>query len=97
MSRAILALAKAAGLIALSLSSVDAAELVPPVSTSQVQTDCDRCGCLSAAYDYHRELLSSYGLSFDPRSYDTTEPHFYFGRVRAYPRYFVEGAGSDGC
>lgn len=52
---------------------------------------CGRCGCLGVAYVYHRELRSTYGLSFDPRNYDTTEPYYYFGRVRAYPRYFVVG------
>jgi hypothetical protein len=89
-----LALTEAVGMVALSLSSVGAAELIP--SDNQVQADCDRCGCLSVTYDYHRELLSSYGLSFDPRSYDPTEPHFYLGRIRAYPRYFVDGA-ANGC
>lgn len=57
---------------------------------------CGPCGCLGVAYVYHRELESTYGLGFDPRNYDTTEPHFYWGRMRAWPRYFVE-AGPRLC
>jgi hypothetical protein len=36
-------------------------------------------------------LESTYGTAFDPRNDDQTEPHYYWGRVRAYPRYFVDG------
>ena len=52
---------------------------------------CGPCGCLGVAYVYHREIRSTYGLGFDPRNYDTTQPHFYLGRMRAWPRYFVRG------
>jgi hypothetical protein len=38
---------------------------------------------------YRRELRSTYGLNFDPRNFDQTEPHYYFGQVQAYPRYWV--------
>jgi hypothetical protein len=50
---------------------------------------CGGCGCLHKSYVYHRELESTYGTSVDPRNYDQTEPHYYFGRMRAYPRYWV--------
>jgi hypothetical protein len=30
-------------------------------------------------------LESTYGTGFDPRNYDTTEPHHYLGPVRAWP------------
>jgi hypothetical protein len=51
---------------------------------------CGCCGCLYVTYDYHRELRSTYGTNFDPRNYDQTEPHYYFGKVRAYPQYWTE-------
>jgi hypothetical protein len=51
---------------------------------------CGCCGCLNVSYDYHRELRSTYGTGFDPRNYDQTEPHYYFGRVRAYPQYWTD-------
>jgi len=51
---------------------------------------CGRCGCLHVSYDRHRELESTYGVRFDPRSFDTTEPHYYLGRLRSYPRYSVD-------
>jgi hypothetical protein len=57
---------------------------------------CGPCGCLGVAYVYHRSLESTYGADFDPRNYDTTVPHYYFGRVRAYPRYFVDGVPVQG-
>jgi hypothetical protein len=74
---------------------LNAAELLAPSGTGRADFGapiyCERCGCMSVAYARHRELRSTYGLSFDPRNYDTTEPHFYLGRMRAYPRYFVDG------
>jgi hypothetical protein len=57
---------------------------------------CGPCGCLGVAYVYHRSLESTYGVDFDPRNYDQTVPHYYFGRVRAYPRYFVDGVPVTG-
>jgi len=50
---------------------------------------CGPCGCLHVSYVHHRELRSTYGIGFDPRNYDQTEPHYYFGPMRAYPRYWV--------
>ena len=49
----------------------------------------DPCGCLHMTYVYHREVRSTYGTGFDPRNFDQTEPYFYLGRTRAYPRYWV--------
>ena len=43
-------------------------------------------------FSYHRELRTTYGIGFDPRNYDTTEPHYYLGPMRAYPRYWVSAA-----
>jgi len=51
---------------------------------------CGCCGCLHALYDYHRELRSTYGTHVDPRNYDQTEPHYYFGNMHAYPNYYSE-------
>ena len=50
---------------------------------------CGCCGCLHESYVRHRELRTTYGIGFDPRNYDTQEPHYYFGPVRSYPRYWV--------
>lgn len=77
--------------------SVNAAELpIPPPVAQQGErvASCGPCGCLHVTYDYHRELNSTYGLGFDPRNYDTTEPHYYLGAVRAYPHYWCE-VGTD--
>lgn len=50
---------------------------------------CGACGCLHVWYVHHRELHSTYGIGFDPRNFDQTERYYYFGRVQAYPRYWV--------
>jgi hypothetical protein len=55
---------------------------------------CGCCGCLRVSYDYHRELLSTYGTKFDPRNFDQTEPYYYFGRVRAYPQFWIDRGGN---
>jgi hypothetical protein len=47
-----------------------------------------RCGPPNVAYVYHRDLRQTYGSHFDPRNYDQTEPHYYFGPVRRYARYY---------
>jgi hypothetical protein len=57
---------------------------------------CGPCGCLGVQYVYHRQLETTYGASFDPRNFDTTEPHYYFGPMRRYPRYFVDGVPVGG-
>jgi hypothetical protein len=53
------------------------------------------CGCLHRGYAYHRELRSTYDTGFDPRNFDQTEPRYYFGHVRAYPRYWVDAVGEE--
>jgi hypothetical protein len=94
MRRSLLALGVSVAAVALSCISLRAAELrVPRAAAHPARLGyCGPCGCLGVAYVYHRELRSTYGLGFDPRNYDTTQPHYYFGPIRAYPRYFVEGA-----
>jgi hypothetical protein len=51
---------------------------------------CGPCGCLHVGYAYHRELRSTYGLAFDPRNFDQTQPYYFPGPVRAYPRYWCD-------
>ena len=74
---------------------ISAAELplLPPIShmrSIHAASRCGPCGCLHVSYIYHRELRSTYGSGFDPRNFDETQPHYYFGAIRAYPRYWVE-------
>ncbi len=76
-----------AGVVAL-FSSADAADLAVPAARSAAH-HCGSCGCLHTSYVYHRELRTTFGVGFDPRNYDATEPHYYPGPVRAYPRYWV--------
>jgi hypothetical protein len=77
----------AAGVMALS-GSAAAADLPLPVKARAAHW-CGPCGCLHVTWQYHRGLETTYGIGFDPRNYDLTEPHHYFGPVRAYPRYWV--------
>lgn len=75
--------------------SAGAAELLaqpmrPPAAGSNW---CGPCGCLHVGYAYHRELRSTYGLNFDPRNFDQTQPYYFFGPVRAYPRYWCDAVG----
>jgi hypothetical protein len=82
-------------------SSLSATELRMPSGINYgvgAPVYCGPCGCLRVAYAYHPELRSTYGAGFDPRNYDTTEPHYYLGRVRAYPQYYIDGlAAYGGC
>ena len=83
----------AAGVAAVPVFAA-AAELLPP-AVAHVRHHygapcCGPCGCLHVGYVYHRELGSTYGLSFDPRNFDQTEPYYHFGPIRAYPRYWVD-------
>jgi hypothetical protein len=103
MSRPLLALGSIFGALVLATAApVRAADvpLVPAGVTHQahdpVPVYCGPCGCLQVVYVYHRELRSTYGLAFDPRNDDTTEPQYYFGPPRAYPRYFVDGVPVPG-
>ena len=74
--------------------SAVAAELLPPAVAHVRYQHTVRwygpCGCLHVSYVYHRELRSTYGLRFDPRNFDQTEPYYHFGPIRAYPRYWVD-------
>jgi hypothetical protein len=79
----------AAGVAAVPVSAA-AAELLPPAVAHVRHHYGAPCGCLHVSYVYHRELRSTYGLSFDPRNFDQTEPYYYFGPVRAYARYWVD-------
>ena len=91
-SSALLAiLAVAAGITTMG-SSVQAADLPILAPARHAARWCGPCGCLHATYIYHRELRTTYGIGFDPRNYDTTEPHYYLGPMRAYPRYWVSAA-----
>jgi hypothetical protein len=91
-----------AGMAAASVSAV-AAELLPPtvahVSHQPIAAwygPCGclhvSCGCLHVSYVFHRKLRYTYGLRFDPRNFDQTEPYYRFGPLRAYPRYWVSAA-----
>ena len=82
----------AAGLTAGSSVAI-AADLPVLVKSARAARWCGPCGCLHVTYNYHRELLATYGINYDPRSYDTTEPHYFHGAVRAYPRYWVAANG----
>jgi hypothetical protein len=79
----------AAAGVPVALSPANAADLPVPVHARQAARWCGSCGCLHVSYVHHRELRSTYGVGFDPRNYDQTEPHYYFGPMRAYPRYWV--------
>lgn len=99
MCRSMLALG---GVIAASLltsaAPLAAAELSVPGHAAYVQNppDCGPCGCLTVKYVDHHVVESTYGAGFDPRNFDTTEPHFYLGPVHRFPRYFVNGVPVSG-
>ena len=77
-------------------TSAGAAELLAPPAVHARHHGaalwCGPCGCLHVSYAYHRELRSTYGLSFDPRNFDQTQPYYYLGPVLAYPRYWCDAA-----
>ena len=79
----------AAAGVSLVSGSATAADSPIPVNRNSASR-CGFCGCLHVSYDYHRELRSTYGIGFDPRNFDQTEPHYYFGPVKAYPRYWCD-------
>jgi hypothetical protein len=95
MWRSMLGLAALAGTTLLQVLPIAAADL--PIQERETQApivgpaQCGPCGCLSVSYVYHPGLESTYGIGFDPRNYDTTEPHYYWGARRAYPQYYVDG------
>jgi hypothetical protein len=90
MAAVVVGMLTAAGVPAVS-QSVRAADLeVPPIH--HAARSCGPCGCLHVSYAYHRELRSTYGLNFDPRNFDQTQPYYFLGPVRAYPRYWCDAA-----
>jgi hypothetical protein len=91
VTKSLLALGGLVSAITLTLlGSLSATELStpPPHLNYAGGAPVDCCGCLRVAYVYHPELRSTYGLNFDPRNYDTTQPHFYLGRMRASSQYY---------
>jgi hypothetical protein len=101
MLRSAFGVATMTGLFVLSLTGwLRAAELGVPTAEAPAAVEpaqnCGPCGCLQVTYVYHAQIQSTYGLGFDPRNYDTTEPHFYLGPVKPYPHYFVDGVPVSG-
>jgi hypothetical protein len=98
MSKAIL-MALVVGVVAaagvlVGVSSAGAAELLAQPMRHHAGTFwCGPCGCLHVSHAYHRELQSTYGLAFDPRNFDQTQPYYFPGPVRAYPRYWCDAVG----
>lgn len=91
MSALAVGLVAAAAVPAVTLPAVAAdLPLASPARHHYAAPRCGPCGCLHVEYVYHRELVSTYGIGFDPRSFDTTEPHYFWGRQRAYPHYWVD-------
>ncbi len=91
MSALIVGAVTATGVLAAPVFATAAELQVPPPAAHVRQAaECGPCGCLHVTYDYHRELRSTYGLSFDPRNFDQTQPYYYFGAVRAYPRFWCD-------
>jgi len=88
MAKPLIAAFVLAATASLPAGSARAAELGVP--GPDVQAECGPCGCVHVTYDYHRQLQSTYGLGFDPRNFDQTEPYYYLGPVRAYPRYWCD-------
>jgi hypothetical protein len=78
----------AAAVLAGTIGSASAGEpwLRRSFSYPAEYVDCGPCGCVS--YVRHRELRSTYGLRFDQRNFDQTEPYHYYGRMRTYARYW---------
>jgi hypothetical protein len=78
-------------MVAGAMGSAAAADLSSEKQHARARPDqytaCGPCGCLQVGYVLHRELRSTYGAGFDPRNFDQTEPYYYFGRMRSYPRY----------
>jgi len=94
MSRPIVAAlivgAATTGLLTVSSAAIATELAVPPPAQRAQAAECGPCGCVHVTYDYHRELRSTYGLAFDPRNFDQTQPYYYFGVVRAYPRFWCD-------
>jgi hypothetical protein len=77
--------------VATVLDPAAAADLTPtPKAVRSAEAACGPCGCLRVQYVYHRELRTTFGTGFDPRNFDQTEPYYYFGAMRPYPRFSCE-------
>ena len=87
-SALLLGMAVASG-VATMPSLAEAADLPVLAPMRHAGRWCGPCGCLHVTFVRHRELKATYGIGFDPRSYDMTEPHYYYAAVRAFPRYWV--------
>lgn len=81
-------LAAAGGTVTTGFARAADLQVVAPTSYGATRW-CGCCGCLHVGHVHHRELRTTYGTGVDPRNYDTQEPHYYFGPVRSYPRYWV--------
>jgi len=100
MSKSLLALVAAVAICTFGLpGAMKAADRELPRAKPErhrmAEPYCGCCGCLRVTNNYHRELRSTYGIQFDPRNYDQTEPHYFFGRVRAYPQYWTYSGGYE--
>lgn len=96
MSKAMLLAVLFASAMAVT-GSVFAAELSLPthVRHGRLASACGPCGCLHVTYVNHRDIRATYGTGFDPRNYDQTQPYFYPGPMRAYPRYWGYWVSAD--
>lgn len=76
----------------LASTAASAADMaIPPAAKAREADSCGPCGCLQVTWESHRVMESTYGTGFDPRNFDTTQPYFYLGRVKAYPNYWCDG------
>ncbi|MGB6731201.1 MAG: hypothetical protein WBE84_08580, partial [Xanthobacteraceae bacterium] len=77
------------GLPAVSAFAADM-QIPPAAKADRDAAACGPCGCLHVSWNRHRVLESTYGLAFDPRNFDQTEPYYYYGPMRAYPTFWCE-------
>jgi hypothetical protein len=90
MARPLIAAFVVAGTVGLLAGAPTARAADLGVPGPAQEAECGPCGCVHVTYDYHRELRSTYGVAFDPRNFDQTQPYYYFGPVRAYPRFWCD-------
>ena len=88
-------------ILALAIGLIGLAACILPVSASAADLPVSvrpnrpqRCGVGNAVVFISPTFITENcdqptGTGFDPRNFDTTEPHYYLGRMRAYPRYWV--------
>ena len=89
MAKPLIAAFVLAATVGLLAGSARAADLGVPGPGVQA-AECGPCGCGHVAYDFHPELRSTYGVGFDPRNFDQTQPYYYLGPVRAWPHYWCD-------